>query len=453
MQRLHNRRFGLNFAPRWGFALIVGALLLAVLPASAQAANRVAFVSSSGQLIIGSGDGGFRWIVTNPGERLVPSLGFTWAPRGDQLFFAVDQGGEVSLRIAEIAAQATLEIGRVGGSGLSGGEWTADGRAVLIAANDAIRLYAADGSGPTAVVTGQGAVRVISPFVTERPNLPTQRSLAPDDRYLLFQGAGGRYAVQTVSGGSPTITALTNNADAAQVGLWSDVAPLVAYWGSSGTSQVAVTNAATGETLTLDSGRTAPITPIGWRPGTTQLAYRGADGGVRLADLGCLEAGCGSNPLNDGVALLPATAANIQLDQDWAYFSDGEAIQALGLDCAAAGNCQNAAFTLGANAAPQTLMHIAGARLVYTAYTQNATDITDREVRLLDLGCLNNPSSCAPQPVFGGAVAGLLSADGAFVTISIRGDGIYALDLARIDTAYLTDLVSGTDLLLTARWN
>src|SRR5215470_6015853 len=110
---------------------IVGSLLFACLvlggiaPVSAQGSANAAFINSSGQLIVSSGDGSYRWIVTNPGESLASPLGFTWSPDGRRLFFAVNNGA-VSLRIGDLASQSVAEIGQASGSAITGGQWTPD---------------------------------------------------------------------------------------------------------------------------------------------------------------------------------------------------------------------------------------------------------------------------------------------------------------------------------------
>ncbi len=231
--------------------------------------------------------------------------------------------------------------------------------------------------------------------------------------------------------------------------MWSDSAPLVAYWGFAGNSQLAVTNAATGATITLDSGRTAPITPLAWRPGTTQLVYRDASGFVRLTDLACLQSSCGANPLETGAALLPAEVTDVRVTADRAYFRSGETIGAVDLGCAAANSCQNAQVVIAGNAAPQTTLSVGRTTLVYTAYTGNANDINDREVRVIDLNCVSNPASCAPQTVLGGAVAGAISADGRYAVVEQVNGGLSSLDLNTGAAAYLADKGAG---LSGARW-
>ncbi len=371
--------------------LCLMSMVFTVGSAAAQSsAPLVAFVNSSGQLIVSSGDGGYRWIVTNPGEAVAGT--YVWSPRGDQLLFAVGSGGSASLRAANVSQQTIGEIGQVGGDPLS---------------------------------------------------------LSSDGSALFIQQSDGSYALQTINGGGVVTLPLSNDSGARYSGLWSDAAPLVAYWGFAGNSQLAVTNAATGATITLDSGRTAPITPLAWRLGSTQLVYRDASGFVRLADLACLQSSCGANPLDTGAALLPADVSDVHVAADWAYFRSGENIGAVDLGCAAANTCQNAPVVIAGNAAPQTTLSVGRTTLVYTAYTQNANDINDREVRLLDLNCLSNPASCAPQTVLGGAVAGAISADGRYAVVEQVDAGLSSLDLQNGAAAYLAD--KGAPLAV-ARW-
>ncbi len=359
---------------------LIGMIFTSVAAAQSSA-PLVAFVNSSGQLIVSSGDGSYRWIVTNPGETLAGTT--AWTPRGDQLLFAVaGNGGAASLRVANVSQQTVSEIGSVGGS-----------------------LF----------------------------------SLSSDGAFLFTQQQSGAYALVAIDGSTPAAIPLSNDFNAPFSGLWSDAAPLVAYWGFSGNSQLAVTNASTGATVMLDSGRTAPITPLAWRPNSTQLIYRDASGIIRLADLACLQSTCGGNPLESGIALLPAEVTDVHADANWAYYRSGESLGAINLSCVSANNCQNAQVVIAGNAAPQTTLSVGRTTLVYTAYTQNANDINDREVRSLDLACLSNPTSCAPQTVLGGAVAGAVSADGRYVVAEQVNAGLSSLDLNTGAAAYLAD--------------
>jgi hypothetical protein len=412
---------------------------------SAQGSTNVAFINSSGQLVVSSGDGGYRWIVTNPGESLASPLGFTWSPDGRRLFFAVNNG-TVSLRIGDLASQSVAEIGQVSGNAITGGQWTPDGQNILVAVDDHITAYSA-GGGSSDLLSGQGGVRLVSPFADQEANLSQARSLSPDGRYVFFWLNSGQYAILPI-GGSPLALTGTNNPDAPQSGLWSDSGPLVAYWGSNGSSMLSVVNAANGQTVTLNSGRTAPITPVAWRPGTQQLIYRDTTNYVKIADLSCLNNGCGGNPLESGVELLPATASDIQVANDWALFLDNGQVEGVNLNCAGSGNCAGSIAVLAGNVAPQTRLDTAGNRLVYTAYTQNPGNPADREVRAIDLGCLGG--TCQPQALLSQAVAGLMSPDGAYVIVDQGGNGMSSLSLQSLQVVSLSS--AGNNVLNTARW-
>ena len=180
-----------NFlSPKFGrVALLVVLCFFAfTLPVLAQNAPLVAFVNSGGQLIVSSGDGAFRWIVTNPGETLVGD--FVWSPDGDQLNYAVDTGGAVSLRSANIAQQNITE-------------------------------------------TGQTAEEILT--------------ISPNGGFAFDQLGSGSYAIQSAGSASLALP-VTNDAGARYSGLWADSLPLVAYWGYAGNSQLAVTDATTGQT-------------------------------------------------------------------------------------------------------------------------------------------------------------------------------------------------------------
>ncbi len=172
------------------------------------AAPSVAFVNSSGQLVVASGDGLARWIVANPGETLAQPLGFTWSPDGRRVFFAVNAGGAASLRVGDVASQSVAEIGQASGA-LSGGQWTPDGRSVLVGADNALLAFPADGGGPAVLQQFGSQVRLISPYANDRPNLPAAQSLSPDGQFVFFwlrghTAAGGqrpRRAPERVVGG------------------------------------------------------------------------------------------------------------------------------------------------------------------------------------------------------------------------------------------------------------
>lgn len=433
----------------YAFSALFVLLILAAVPVYAQGNSLVAFVNTGGQLIVGSADGSYRWIMTNPGEQLAEPVGFAWSPDASRLFFAVNAGGEASLRVGTIATQSLIEIGRVPASNLSGGVWRRDGGGVFVGYADTIALFDANGGGATPVITGQGAVRLISLYGDDRPNLQRPSSLSADGQYLLFQQADGRYAIYGLTTGSLFALPGTNDAAARSSGLWSSAAPLVATWGYQGSAILNVTYAPTGATVTLDSGRSAPITPLAWIPGSTALIYRDATGFARVTDLACLASSCAGNPLQTGVELAPATATDIQTESGFAFYRDGDGIYAVSLSCLNAGNCLSSASLLGINAAPGTVLHISGGTLAYTSYTADPNNPADRAVNVIDLACLGS-GGCQPIPVVSGAVAGLVSPDGMAVVIE-GAAGLNAFNLVTFNPAWLSDY-SGGQLLLDAQW-
>lgn len=419
-------------------------LLLSVLPATAQSGALVAFINGSGQLVISDGDSGYRWVVTNPGEVLNNTLGFNWSPDGSRLFYAVGSG-EVSLRVASTSNQGLIEIGRVSGS-LSGGQWTPNGASVVVGVDGSVLSLAADGSGAQELAGGQGSVYVPSPssatVTTQQPS-----SVSPDGSSLFFWRGDGRYAIQ--SGSGAFISPGTNDATATNSGLWSNAAPLVAYWGFSGNSILSVTNALSGETVTLDSGRSAPINPVAWVTNSTRLIYRDGSNTVKITDLSCLQGGCGTNPLESGVDLLPATASDIRYANNWVYFVDGGQVKAVRPDCATGGGCLGQAVVLGSNVAPRSSFDVGGSRLVYTAFAQDSSNPADREVRLVDTSCLAT-GDCQFPTLQTGAVAGRMSADGTYVLTESVSGGLSSL---RTTDGQLTFLSDGAGLLSTVQWN
>ena len=166
--------------------------------------------------------------------------------------------------------------------------------------------------------------------------------------------------------------------------------------------------------------------------------------------MGCLNSGCGSNPLEAGIELLPAAASDVQVVGNRVYFREGEQIKAVDLACVSAGNCLGSAFVIGTNAAPRTLFHAANNTLVYTAYASDANNPNDREIRVVELNCLPN---CQPVTLMTNAVAGLASPNGAYVVADIGGVGLNIVRIADLNRVFLSDsmgvLGSG---LLTARW-
>jgi hypothetical protein len=190
-----------------------------------------------------------------------------------------------------------------------------------------------------------------------------------------------------------------------------------------------------------------PIMPIGWQPGTSQLLYRDGTGVVRLADMSCLLSGCGGNPLETGVEFLPASAADVVLNGDWAFYRDGAGVYGLWLGCAASGTCAGSAVQLGGNAVPGTMMHAAGGLLAYTGYATDPNNAYDREVRVVSLGCVNS-GGCNAQSVLAGAVAGLVSPNGDSIVVEQVGAGLNILNLSALSTSYLSD----GGLITTARW-
>lgn len=406
-------------------------ILLSISGLAAQGgAPLVAFTNNAGQVIIASGDGAYRWIVTNPGERLAAPLGYSWSPDGTRLFFAVDQGADVSLRVAEPASQSAREFARIGNVSLSGGEWL-NNNSVIVSAGGTINAYNLNGSA-TALTPVIGSVR--SPYVNDRPHLPEARSASPNGSALLFVAQDGRYALQQINGSSFTIE-LSNDVDAPLSGLWSPDGALVAFWGytASGTSAIAVSSAASGETLTLDSGRAAPITPVGWQPGTSTLLYRDATGFIRSADVSCLRGGCGgANPLESGAETLPATASDVQFMENVAVYMDGNQV----LACPLPGNCASSGGSLiGGNVQPRTILEVNDGGLVYTSNGM----IT---------ACVSNVAACPLTTVTRGT-AGLLSDNGRYAVIE-QGSSLFAVDLSGGLEVSLSDGGGG---LLQSRWN
>jgi hypothetical protein len=244
---------------------------------------------------------------------------------------------------------------------------------------------------------------------------------------------------------------ISNEIDAARSGLWSG--DMVAYWGNlDGAVTLAVTHTDSDQTLQLSANSATPIQPMVWVPDSTQLVYRGASGDFFLADVGCLQTTCESNPLDQGIALMPASATDVQIVGGWGYYRDGRQIRAVPLACTQNDTCFSEAITLGTNAAPRTLMHVVDDILIYTAFRANSGDATDRVVRIVDTTCL--PDGCQAVDLLDRATAGLISPDGNYVVVDIVGEGLHTLNLTSLDRQYLTAITGlPTESLIHARWN
>lgn len=272
----------------------IGALLLAlsvgtaaVGTAAAQGGTPlVAFVNSAGQVIVSSGDGGFRWIVTNPGEQLAASP--VWSSDGSRLLFGIQAGAGVSIRVGQVSTQQVSDVAQIDGS-LSG--------------------------------------------------------LSPSGRYALIT-ASGSYAIADLSSGA--VTPLPVNADqSGGLPLWTDDGSLVAYWGyQNGSTVLGVTNASNGATLIAPNAFSTPVIPLAWQPGGSALLYRDANG-VEYGDVSCLLGGC-SGALQGAQAVLPASVTNLQADRSNVYFADGSLIAAAPFGCG--GVCVDSAVAVAADA-------------------------------------------------------------------------------------------------------
>ncbi|MEM6529903.1 MAG: hypothetical protein AAF653_16505 [Chloroflexota bacterium] len=306
------------------------AVLVFVVPVAAAQGNtpQLAYVNSSGQLVVTSADGATRWVVTNPNEPLVNRANLAWAPNGQQLFFAVNTGSGTSLRMANTSSQSVTEIGTVDSS-VNGGEWSPDGRSVVM------------GSGQ-GIVSAAGSAAVIIPG----GQLTGGQAFSPNGRFLFYHNGGG-YSLAGANGANPVTLPGRNDATAAGAGLWADSGAVVAYWTftDGGTSALNVTNAANGETLMLDSGTSVPVTPLAWLPNSQTLLYRSAQGVVAV-DASCVQRGCSEAPAQ--TAILPVTAANVLVtDNNVLVFTGNGGIFGINASCVSAGNCADGAVSAG----------------------------------------------------------------------------------------------------------
>lgn len=423
----------------WMAMVMLAAVLAGAFAVQAQGQPLVAFVNAAGQLVVTSADGGFRWVLTNPGETLSPALGFRWAQNGDRLFFAVDQGGEVSLRAAEVSSQNVAEIGRAANNNLSGGEWTPDHSGVLVASGDRLTWVPVSGTAMD-IVAGQGNISLRTPALDSRAGW---RALAPDARTLVYRDASGATVALPLTGGSPI--ALVSGADpAAPGGLWTDDGGLVAV---AGGSQIAAWSPLTGALAQAAGASAVPPAPLLWLPGTSTLLYQDGAGSVRSAGVSCLRSGpC--DPFAASVPVLPASARDLRVVNGSLVYLDGENINSVPLSCLSTGGC--APVTAASAAAPGSGLEVRGNTLAYTAYAANPNDPADREARVLDVNCLA-AGGCAPRTVAAGAQAGALSPDGRALVL-VSPAGLSLVDVASGAQMPLSDPAAGQSVR-SARWN
>ncbi|MCB9460905.1 MAG: hypothetical protein H6670_14730 [Anaerolineaceae bacterium] len=407
--------------------ILLVALALAI-PAYAQGAPLVAFTNSSGQLIVAGADGVTRWIVTNPGETLDPTLGYTWSPDGSRLFFAVDLGSAVSIRIGDPATMSVTEVGQAAGD-VSGGQW----------ADNGLLVFGSDVAIP-GTITINGTVA--SPYTQNA------RSLSPDgnNAILLFDGSG--IALQRPNGG---IDALGPNTTALNA-IWSDTAPIVAFSGqtSDGTPNLMAFNVSNDQVAMLVGG-SLPMEPIAWVPNSAGLLYRDTTGTIRFADVACLQSGCSSNPLETGAQILPASAQNVVIAGNAVVYTDGNQLKGVPIACAQSNDCNARTVIIDSQTSPRTGVFVAGNRVIYTGYQSDANNQADRHVRTVDASCIAS-ANCQPQPLLNGAVAGAISDDSSAMVADILGSGVHIVNLSNLTTLYLTD--SGySNVVQSARWN
>lgn len=416
-------------------------LLCVALPIQAQNAALLAFINGSGQLIITNTDGNLRWIATNPGEQLHPTLGYNWSPDGSRIFYGVQSGASISLRIGAVATQTSLEVAQVN-TPVFGGAWVDASQVRVVSATGDV-IYRVDGASSVAGVFEA----IMSPFDTAQPHLINAQAISPTGNFV-FGLLNSEYVISRA--GNLDTLGILNDATARNSGLWSG--DWVAYWGTdSATGQLtlAVTNAVSAQTSRLSGQNSTPLQPITWLPDSTQLIYRNPAGQLRVADFACLQNGCTADPFESGLDILPASASDVQVVGETLYFRDNTQIKALDIGCIADNTCLSSALTLGDNVAPRTIVHVIENTLVYTAFSQDAANPADRMVMQLDTTCL--PDSCIPQLVLPDAIAGLLAPDGGHLVVNVLNDGLYMLQLSDLNQVFLAD-VNGNEALLQARW-
>ena len=404
----------------------------------------VAFINNSGQLVVVSADGNSRWIATNPGEALHANLGYTWSPNGTQIFYAVDYGNVVSLRVGDITTGAIVEIGQASGE-LSGGEWTNDNQ-VLVASNNTIVAYPSN----TVITTTVGQASIVSPYASGNTHTDIA-SLNPGNNALFYHD-GDASVVQAGGNVVPTNTIRTG---LQEVSIWSSVAPLVAYsgFGPNGNGVLAISNANSGETIFFPSSYSTPALPIAWIPNTNILVFKDDVGNVRAAAVDCLQTGCDPNILATAGQLLPATATDLQVTASWVLYRENNNLMGVRVDanCLVNNTCTATAGIVGANIAPRTSYFVNGTRIFYTAFTQDAQNPSDREVRVIDTLCAPD---CPATILIANAVGGAVSSNGTFMLAAVANSGIHVVNTSDLSLVQLSNANGQAATLLDGmRWN
>lgn len=364
--------------------LITVAILTVLALSTAAAQGRVpllAYVNAGTQLVITGADGNFRWVVTSPGEQLAPDVNLAWSPDGARLFFAVRTASGTSLRTAAPSSQMMSEFATVGGA-VQGGEWH----------NNSIVLATLDGIVQVNVETGAASV------VAPGGQAINEQMVSPDGDFLFYHNGSG-FALTPLNDFSEMALPGRNDATAAGVGVWAEDAPLVAYWtfGAAGTSVLNVTNATTGDTLTLDSDSAVPVTPLAWLQNT--LIYRSATG------VFALDGRSGAS-----VPILPVTASHIRLtDTGVLIYTDNGVVFGAGAACIATGDCIANAVPLGSTSGT---LAVNGNTTAFTA--------PDGTVQAVALGCVD-AGTCSPTATGISGMVVSVSPDGNFVLAASQG--------------------------------
>lgn len=431
----------------WFFLVVLVAVVLPSTAAQSTDAPLLAFLNSSGQLVVTSADGAVRWIVSNPGEIIHPALGFSWSANGELLFYAVQESEDrVSLRVGDAATQSSAEVGNVV-EPVSGGEWVGNFVRVADATTDA--LYSLQGVSQQR----EASAELLSPFALGNAHLPRVSSFS-EAADTAFAWQNGGYGLLSADGNFRGL-GIFNNRRSVRSGLWANSEPLVAYWGTvseTGASTLAVTNAETGAVALLSGGSGTPLQPILWLADSTILIFRDASSQLRAADLACLLSSCALNPLETGVAFLPPSVNDVQQMADGrVIFRDGEDLLAIDPACITEDTCLENTVVLAQQVAPRTLLDALDTRIAFTAYQNSAADPADRRAAVLDADCPPD-DNCVPFSV-PNARAGYLSTDERYLVADVLDDGLYIVAIEDGSRVYLTSSSQDDDLLQTTRWN
>ena len=373
--------------------LLLSAGLSAVLSAQdvAQAdVPEVAYVNSSGQLIIASSDGATRWILTNPGEQVNSAISYDWSPSHQRLLFAVGSGAATEFRIADLGGQSITSLGLI--EAASGAVWLDDNQVRIVSAGDAaVPSGVSLANGRWMADNGRDIVlRRDRQLVLATSQQETALPLAGDDTTVVeasWNGSGQHLAVSGLNDGNqPTLLVIDLSSGAS--------------WQAS-------------------SAYGAPVLPLLWL-NDDQLLYRDDSGQVRLFDTACADAGQCASPFDSAPVLLPASADEVTSAGGFLYYSDNTVLKHAPLSCIGTGDCVFQSTSI-ASLLPRTPIDVRGDRLAFTRVADGSGAIASASAVIADASCAD---LCVLFDAGLNSVAGPMTDDGSALIFYRVGEGL-----------------------------